>query len=183
MTFCLEFVARVWMRVENTAGGPFWAGCLSKAEWRARRGLTQGSTWPCEQQLEGLCYAHWLQASFSPAALPGSPAELLSNRARVASLVTQMVKNLPAMQETQVWSLVWDNSHEKETATHSSILAWKTPWAEEAGGLQSMGSQRVGMTEQLMSRHVWVWGYQSGLLKLGGSLLALSIQNYVLTLS
>ena len=58
--------------------------------------------------------------------------------------MAQMVKNLPAMQETQVRFLDWEDPLEKEMATHSSILAWKTPWTEEPGGLQSMGSQRVG---------------------------------------
>ena len=61
-----------------------------------------------------------------------------------ASLVTQRIKCLPAMQETRVQSLGWENLLEKEMAPHSSILAWKIPWTEEPGGLQSMGSQRVG---------------------------------------
>ena len=60
------------------------------------------------------------------------------------SLVVQTVKNLPAMQETWVISLGWEDLLEKEMATHSSILAWKIPWMEESGRLQSMGSQRVG---------------------------------------
>ena len=60
------------------------------------------------------------------------------------SLVAQMVKNLPTMQEAQVRSLVWDDPLEKAMATHCSILSWRIPWAEEPGGLQSMGSQRVG---------------------------------------
>ena len=55
-----------------------------------------------------------------------------------------MVKNLPAMQETWVRSLGWEDSLEKRMATHSSILAWRIPQTEEPGGLQSMGSQRVG---------------------------------------
>ena len=55
-----------------------------------------------------------------------------------------MVKNLPAMQETQVKSLGWEDPLEKEMATHSRTLAWKIPWTEEPGRLQSMGSQRVG---------------------------------------
>ena len=55
-----------------------------------------------------------------------------------------MVKNLPAMQETQVRFLDWEDPLEKEMATHSGILAWRIPWAEEPGGLQSMGLQRVG---------------------------------------
>ena len=58
--------------------------------------------------------------------------------------MVQMVKNLPAMQETQAWSLGSGRSLEKEMATHSRILAWRTPWTEEPGGLESMGSQRVG---------------------------------------
>ena len=58
-------------------------------------------------------------------------------------LVAQMVKNLPATQETQVQFLDRDNPLEKELATHSSILAWGIPWTEEPGGLQFMGSQRV----------------------------------------
>ena len=55
-----------------------------------------------------------------------------------------MVKSLPAMQETWVQSLGWEDPLEKEMATHSSILAWKIPWMEQPGGLRSTGSQRVG---------------------------------------
>ena len=58
------------------------------------------------------------------------------------SLVTQTVKNLPTMQETRVPSLGREDPLEKGMATHSSILAWNIPWAEEPGGLQSKGSQR-----------------------------------------
>ena len=58
-------------------------------------------------------------------------------------LVAQSVKNLPAMQETWVRSLGREDSLEKEMATHPSILAWRTPWTEEPGGLQSMGSQEL----------------------------------------
>ena len=60
------------------------------------------------------------------------------------SLVAQTVKNLPAMHETQVWSLDEEDPLEKEMATYYSILAWRIPWTEEPGGLQSMESQRVG---------------------------------------
>ena len=59
-------------------------------------------------------------------------------------LLPQMVKNLPAMQETWVQSLGWEDPLEKEMATHYSILAWRIPWTEEPGRLQYMGSQRVG---------------------------------------
>ena len=64
------------------------------------------------------------------------------------SLVAQRVKCLPTTRDTQVQSLGWEDLLEKETATHSSILAWKIPWLEEPGRLQSKGSQRV--------RHDWV---------------------------
>ena len=54
-----------------------------------------------------------------------------------------MVKNLPTVQETRVQSLLWEDPLEKGMAIHSSILAWRIPWTEEPGGLQSMGSQSV----------------------------------------
>ena len=60
------------------------------------------------------------------------------------SLVAQMVKRLPTMRESWVQSLGWEDLLEKEMATHSSTLAWKIPWTEEPGRLQSMGSQRLG---------------------------------------
>ena len=63
-------------------------------------------------------------------------------------LVAQMVKNLPAMQETRDQSLCWEDPLEKGMSIHSSILTWRIPWTEEPGGLQSMGLQRV--------RHDWV---------------------------
>ena len=60
------------------------------------------------------------------------------------SYMAQMVKNVPAMQETCVRSLGGEDSLEKGMATHSSILVWRIPWTEEPGGQQSIGSQRVG---------------------------------------
>ena len=60
------------------------------------------------------------------------------------SLVAQRVKRLPSVQETWVRSLGGEDPLEKEMATHASILAWKTPWMEKPGGLQSMESQRIG---------------------------------------
>ena len=61
-----------------------------------------------------------------------------------ASLVAQMVKNLPAIQENRVQSLSQEDTLEKGMSTYSSILAWRIPWTEGPGGLQSIGSQRVG---------------------------------------
>ena len=75
-----------------------------------------------------------------------------------ATLRAQMVKNLLAMLETQVWSLGWKDPLEKEMATHSSILAWESPWTEEPGGLQSMRSRRVRhnwATNTEYSNHFW----------------------------
>ena len=69
------------------------------------------------------------------------------------SLVAQMVKHLPTMRETWVQSLAREDPLEKEMATHSSILAWRIPWMEEPGGLQSTGSQRV--------RHDWVTHWET----------------------
>ena len=60
--------------------------------------------------------------------------------------IAQSVKNLPAMEETQVQFLGWEDPLEKEMATHSSILAWKIPWTEEPGGLLSMDSQELDTT-------------------------------------
>ena len=75
--------------------------------------------------------------------------------------MTQMVKNLPAMQETWVRSLAWEDPLEKETATDSSILAWKIPWTKEPCRLQSVGSghkesdttERLHFTLSMMSRN------------------------------
>ena len=62
------------------------------------------------------------------------------------SLIAQLVKNLPAVQETWVRFLSWEDPLEKEMAVHSSILTWTTPWTEKPGGLQFMGSQESDMT-------------------------------------
>ena len=70
----------------------------------------------------------------------------MSKKILGVSLVAQMVKNLPVIRETQVLSLGQEDPLEKEMATHLSILAWRIPWTEMPGRLQSMGSQRVGYT-------------------------------------
>ena len=72
-----------------------------------------------------------------------------------ASLVAQMVKNLPAMQETWVQSLGREDPPEKKMATHSSILAWRIPWTEESGGLWSMGLQKS--QTQINNYHTSYW--------------------------
>ena len=74
-----------------------------------------------------------------------------------ASLVAQMVKHLPAMWETLVRSLGWEYTLEKEMAPHSSTLAWKIPWTEEPGRLQSMGLQRVSHDYVVIGEPVILW--------------------------
>ena len=82
---------------------------------------------------------------FSPPSPPTlSPNKYTLLKCHRASLVAQMVKCLPAMLETWVWSLGWEDPLEKEMSTYSSILAWKIPWMEEPGRLQSTWLQRVG---------------------------------------
>ena len=71
--------------------------------------------------------------------------------------MAQMVKNLPTMKETQIWSLGQEDPLEKGMATHSRILAWRIPWTEEPDGLKSMGSQWVG--------HDWVVNTSSQTMK------------------
>ena len=83
----------------------------------------------------------------------------LTNTHFWTSLVAQMVKNLPAVWETWVQSLGWEDPLEKRMTTHSNIFAWRIPWPEEPGGLQSTVSQRVGRdwaTEQQQQSHPWV---------------------------
>ena len=82
-------------------------------------------------------------ATFSFISYSASIAEFLG------SLLAQKLKNLPAVLETRVRSLGWEDSLEKEMATHSSILAWRIPWTEEPGGLQSMDHKESDTTERL----------------------------------
>ena len=65
------------------------------------------------------------------------------------SLIAKLLKNMPAMQETQVRSLGQEDTLKKERATHTTILAWRIPWTEEPGGLQSMGPQESDTTLRL----------------------------------
>ena len=82
-----------------------------------------------------------------------------------ASLVAQTVKCLSALQETRVRSLGREDPLEKEMAAHSSILAWRIPWTEELGGLQSMGSQRVRYNREtsLSLSFTGIWASQAAL--------------------
>ena len=86
-----------------------------------------------------------------PPANAGNAGLIPGSGRSLSSLVAQMVKNLPTMLETWVQSLGGEDPLEKEMATHSGILSWKIPWTEKPGGLQSMGSQRIGHD----SMHFW----------------------------
>ena len=90
-----------------------------------------------------------------------------------ASLVAQMVKSLPAVQETWVRSLSWEDPLEKEMETHSSILAWKIPWMKEPGGLPPIGSQRVGYNWSDFISYIYIYIYIGGV---GNFLSSVSLQ-------
>ena len=75
------------------------------------------------------------------------------------SLIAQLVKNLPAVQENWVRFLGWEDTLEKEMATHSNILAWRIPWIEEPDRLQSMGSQSQIRLQRLSTQHAHVYIY------------------------
>ena len=98
---------------------------------------------------------------------------LLLKKLTCTFLVAQMVKNLHAKLETWVPSLDQEDPLEKEMATHSSILFWKTPWTEELGWLQSMGSQRVRhrskrLTHTYTQTHMYIYGEFHGQRSLAG---------------
>ena len=96
------------------------------------------------------CLTHYLLGwDLTISKLPGELMIFLPPSHSWASLVAQKGKNLPTIQETQLWSLGQDGPLEKKMAAHISILAWRIPWTGEPGGLQSVGSQRVGQTEWL----------------------------------
>ena len=143
---------------------PFWASGLlqvkreafRKGSWAPR--LLTASAWPSllwaaegsrDQETEksrAAGWAHWTVCGHWVFCL------------NICSPVAQTIKHLPATWETQVWSLGWEDPLEKEMATHSSTVAWKIPWMEGPGGLQSIGSQRVG--------HDWVTSlFTSSLIK------------------
>ena len=87
----------------------------------------------------------WLRVSLSETRLWSIRSDwLVFCACGFQSVVAQTVKRLAVMKETQVQSLGWEDPLEKEMATHYSILAWRIPWIEEPGRLQSTGSQRVG---------------------------------------
>ena len=125
-----------------------WIWSSSRKWWRTRK---PGVLFPWWSQT---CLSDWTTPTTKPFHLELWPHETRDSWIKIlaviwqSSLVAQMVKNPPAMQETWVQSLDQEDPLEKEMATHSSIHAWKIPWTEQPGGLQSMRSQSV--------EHDWV---------------------------
>ena len=100
----------------------------------------------------GSCNSHSLMRVWIATNTSGNSLAL-SIIIRWAYLIAQSVKHLPAMQDTQILFLNWEDLLEKEMATHSTILAWKIPWTKKPGGLQSMGSQESETTWWLNHHH------------------------------
>ena len=135
------FYSWVWKIPWEGNGNPFQYSCLENsmdrgAWWATIHGVVKSWTWLSDFHTLIVIILHYMIILLSNYNLTYSHNQ--------ASLVAQTVKHLPAMQETRVQSLVREDPLEKEMATHSSILAWQTPWTEEPDGLQSMGSQRAG---------------------------------------
>ena len=118
--------------------------CRAEYICKRRKGISSISSYVDTKKIEK---ERWgIQLTKSDRGLELKKASLEARIER-ASLVAQMVKNLPAMQETWIQSLSWEGPLEKGMATHSSILAWRIPWTEEPGGILSMQLQRL--------RHDW----------------------------
>ena len=102
----------------------------------------------------------WWKKLAWPGTLSFNSPEYLTNCQTESKPLAQTV-NLPARQGTRVWSLCWEDPLEKGMATHSSILVWRIPWTEEPGGIQSMGSQRIGHDWETNTSHSLqiTWGY------------------------
>ena len=99
---------------------------------------------------------------------PFSPSNWKRLLVRWTSLVVQTVKGLSTMRETRVQSLGWEDPLEKKMATHSSTIAWKIPWTEEPGRLQSMVSQRVGHDWATSRSRSWLDSTPSGIKRAAG---------------
>ena len=150
-----------WERSQGTSNIPvllqgiLYGGSWSRWSWEGGWGLTWEGFEEAGRELVVLGVESWelksgglLPAFKGDWLVWGSQLIAASHLVCLTSLpglpcVAQTVKNLPAMWETRVRSLGWEDPLEKGMATHSSILAWRIPWTEEPGGLQSLGSQRA----------------------------------------
>ena len=143
MSSVLNHVWLLWDPVDCSPPGSSVHGVLQARilGWVSVSRAT-GSSWPRGQNLHLLVSPALAGRFFT--IVPKNSFEGKPKNKHGSYLVAQIVKSLPAMQETWVRSLGREGYLEKEMATHSSILAWRIPWTEEPGGLQSMGSQRAG---------------------------------------
>ena len=152
----------------STEGGVLYAVGASVDSWnptaKAQRGLicilpppwknlAEGSSSTCKSlithevmELQSQTWSLWFDIPYSVKSIShgGHKHTKLRALTMISFLEAQMVKNLPAMQETQVQSLGQEDHLEKEMAIHPSILAWRIPWTKEPHGVQSMGLQRIG---------------------------------------
>ena len=127
--------------VEWTRAGEKEAGYETLwVQWNKRIGIRKGAEWNAQNILSEVRQRE-KDVSHPVSLIYWNLTELNSDSR--ASLVAHTVKNSPAMWETWVHSLGWEDRLEGGMATHSSMLAWRIPWTEEPGGLQSMGLQRV----------------------------------------
>ena len=127
------------------------ADCLWSSQRRASECTSSLSTCFCLSLLTNLEPLQALLSSHKLGTTTGSSQPPVL-RLVWASLVAQTVKNQPAMQETRVQSVGQEDPLKKGMATHSSILAWRTPWTEKSWGLQSLGSQ----SQKWLSTHDWL---------------------------
>ena len=131
-------------------GSPLQSSCLENpvdkgAWWATVHEITKRWTWVTELHPVGLRATLLQSGLILTNDICSDPASKQGHILRWGlNMVALMVKNLPAVWGPQVLSLGWEDPLEERMATHSSILAWRIPWAEEPGGLESMGSQRVG---------------------------------------
>ena len=157
-----------WLFPRSTLGGTWTLYYLASLIQLASQPLISGHhilvmilCWDFSPALDRLVFprAGFVHSPSSPAALlpPGAQPGSLFPHCLRASLMAQMVKNLPAMMETPVWSLGWEDPLEKGMATHSSILAWRILWTGEPGKLKFTDSQRVSTTEWLTLSYFWGW--------------------------
>ena len=148
----LEFSGILQARILEWVAFPFFRGFSQPRDWTQVSYFAGGifTSWAKREAQE-----HWSGYPIpspedlpDPGIEPGSSCPAGGFFTNWAMREAQMVKNLPEMQETWVWSLGWEDPLENGMATHSSIQAWRIPWTEDPGRLQSMGSQRAG--------HDWV---------------------------
>ena len=137
----LETVDWMWKVRRRQAGVMGQQGEFGALLWEERRIVAW--TGPCLEGVFWGAYGNGADTWFTERAFSRNVWAAEKIYKSWASQVAQMVKSLPAMQETRVQSLGWEDPLEKEMKTYSSTLAWNIPWMEEPGRLQSMGSQRV----------------------------------------